>query len=43
MQNDIDIDFFQILDRKQIKMKRQKEILKPIKNTNPFFVKMGRI
>lgn len=26
MQNDIDIDFFQILDRKQIKMKRQKEI-----------------
>lgn len=26
MQNDIDIDFFQILERKQIKMKRQKEI-----------------
>lgn len=32
MQNDIDIDFFQILDRKQIKMKRQKEIKETASN-----------
>ena len=32
MQNDIDIVFFQILDRKQIKMKRQKEIKETASN-----------
>lgn len=32
MQNDIDIDFFQILDRKKIKMKRQKEIKETASN-----------
>lgn len=32
MQNDIDFDFFQILDRKQIKMKRQKEIKETASN-----------
>ena len=32
MQNDIDIDFFQILDRKQIKMKKQKEIKETASN-----------
>lgn len=32
MQNHIDIDFFQILDRKQIKMKRQKEIKETASN-----------
>lgn len=32
MQNDIYIDFFQILDRKQIKMKRQKEIKETASN-----------
>lgn len=32
MQNDIDIDFFQILDRKQIKIKRQKEIKETASN-----------
>lgn len=32
MQNDIDIDYFQILDRKQIKMKRQKEIKETASN-----------
>ena len=39
MQNDIDIDFFQILDRKQIKMKRQKEIKETASNFDMVSIK----